>query len=167
MGREEAVEPLGQLLLDEALVEPASMALVAIRQGAAIVLRAALPEAVGKCRLSIVDALAALGDVDSIKEFTAALQDDDQEVRIAARVGLARIPDSAAAKAVVQSCGDTRGWERLQAAKCCLVAAETLAAAGKSKEAEGIYASVESIFAEETEQHVREAAHAGRTRIAG
>ena len=59
-GGEEAVPALGMLLLDDELVEPATMALLAIRQGAAEQFRAALPNAQGKCRINVIQ---ALGDV--------------------------------------------------------------------------------------------------------
>lgn len=166
MGREEVVESLGQLLLDEALVEPAAMALVAIKRGAPAVLRAALPQADGKCRLNIIDALAALNDVGSANALKAALKDDDEEVRIAARAGLAKIPDAAAAKAIVQSADGTAGWERIQAAKSALVAAETLAGAGKSEQAEHVYDQVKQTFDHENEAYLREAVERGKAAVA-
>ena len=61
-GRKEALPALAKLLADEELVDPAAMALVAIRAGAAEVLRAALPGAQGRCRLVIVHSLAALAE---------------------------------------------------------------------------------------------------------
>ncbi|MFO7903962.1 MAG: HEAT repeat domain-containing protein [Planctomycetota bacterium] len=167
MGREEVVESLGQLLLDEALVEPAAMALVAIKRGAPAALTAALPQADGKCRLNIIDALAALDDVDSADALKAALKDDDEEVRIAARAGLAKIPDAAAATAVLHSAEDTHGWERIQSAKSALVAAETLAGAGKSKEAENVYDQVKQTFDDENEAYLHEAVKRGKAAIAG
>ena len=165
LGREEAVESLARLLLDEELVEPAAMALVAIKSGAAVALRTALPDASGKCQLSIIDALVALGDSGSAKELETALQDGDQEVRVAARAGLARIPDPAAVAAVLKSIDGVSGWERTQAAKCCLVAAESLAQAGKNQEAGRVYDRVVQLFAQESEAHVREAATLGKSRV--
>jgi len=167
IGRQEAVEPLGRLLLNDQLVEPAAMALVAIKTGAAAVLRGTLSQAVGTCRLNIIDALAALEDADSADLFSAALEDTDEEVRIATRAGLARIPFSEAVDALVQSAAKTDGWERIQTAKSCLVAAETLAAAGKTDEAERVYDLIASTFAGAGEPYVRDAAAAGKSRMAG
>jgi len=165
MGREEAVEALGRLLLEEQLVEPAAMALVAIKTGAPLALRAALPQASGICRRTIVDALAALQDVDAADDFKAALKDDDVEVRIAARVGLSQVPSSSAAAAILASARDSSGWERIQAAKCSLVAAETLQEAGQASEARQVYDQVGGIFDQDHEAHVREAAETGKARM--
>lgn len=167
MGRSEAVEALGQLLLDEALTEPAAMALVAIKTGAAATFRQALPNAQGKCRLSIIDALVALEDPDALDELMAALEDEDPEVRIAARAGLAKLPVPAATRAVIQSVAGTTGWERTQAAKCLLVAAETVAAHGNTGGAKRIYDVVTTTFADPAEAHVREAAALGRASLTG
>ena len=161
MGREEAVSSLGQLLLDERLVEAAAMALVAIKTGAALVLRTALANARGKCRLNIIDALAALPEHGAVKEMTDALKDDDMEVRIAARAGLARTPDATTADSLIQSIGGTSGWERTQTAKSCLVSAESLADAGKTKEARQMYDRIAKSYSGESESHVREAAASG------
>lgn len=167
MGHEEVVEALGDLLLDESLVEPAAMALTAIQQGAPAVLRAALPQADGKCRLNIVDALVALEDADSADALVAALDDDDEQVRIAARVGLAKMPDPSTAKTLLKSARGTAGWERIQAAQSCLAAAETLAAAGKKSEAQRVYDQVKQTFDHENEAYLQEAANSGKAAAAG
>ena len=159
-GRKEATAALGELLLDEELVEPASMALVAIREGAAEQFRAALPKAKGKCRLSIVDGLAALGDAQSANAFKEALGDPDREVRIAAGAGLAKTGDPSAADALLKAADVGPGWERIQATKHCLVLAEKLMAAGKKAEAAKIYNHLRNTRKDPSERYIREAAEA-------
>jgi HEAT repeat protein len=161
MGREESVDALGRLLLDEQLVEPAAMALVAIKTGAAPVLCDALSETAGVCRRNIVDALAALEDPGSAEHFEAALDDGDVEVRIAARAGLSKVPELAAAEAILASAHNTSGWERIQTAKSCLIAAETLAGAGQAAASRQVYDRVIAIFDGEAEAHIRSAAEKG------
>lgn len=157
-GRREAIDALGNLLLNEALCDPAAMALAAIKDGAADGLRKALPKAKGKCRLAIVDALAALADTGSASVFKDALDDPDCEVRIAAGAGLAEIGDASAADLLVKAADARPGWERVQATKHCMVLAENLAAAGKRGDAEKIYKHLRDSRKDPSEQYVREAA---------
>jgi hypothetical protein len=157
-GRKEATAALGKLLLDEELVEPASMALAAIGEGAAEQFRAALPKAEGKCRLNIVDGLAALADAQSAAAFKEALKDADREVRLAAGSGLARIGDAGAVDALLKAANVEPGWERIQAAKHCLVLAEKLMAAGKRAEAGKIYTHLRNTRKDPSEKYIRDAA---------
>lgn len=157
-GRREAVDALGKLLLNEALCDPAAMALAAIKDGAANVLRGALPKAEGRCRLAIVDALAAVADAGSAGAFSGVLKDPDGEVRIAAGAGLAKIGDAGAADALIEAADVEPGWERIQATKNCMVLAENLAAAGKKADAEKIYKHLRDTRKDASEQYVREAA---------
>jgi len=159
-GRREATAALGKLLLDEQLLEPAAMALVAIRDGAAEQLRAALPQAKGKCRLNIIDGLAALGDAQSAGALKQALADADSEVRIAAGAGLAKIGDPSAADALLKAAEVGPGWERIQATKNCLVLAEKLTAAGNKAEAVKIYSRLRDTRKDPSERYVRQAAEA-------
>ena len=160
-GRREAVDALGGLLLNEALCDPAAMALVAIRDGAADVLRKALPKAEGKCRLAIVDALAALADAGSAAVFKDALNDPDREVRIAAAAGLAKIGDPGAVDLLMKTADAEPGWERIQATKNCLVLAENLTAAGKTHDAKKIYTYLRDTRKDESEKYIRDAAERG------
>ena len=84
----EAVAALGKLLADEELCDPAAMALVAIRDGAAEQLRRRCPNAKGRCRLVIVPQPGGAGRRRSAAAFQQALNDPDREVRIAAGAGL-------------------------------------------------------------------------------
>ncbi len=157
-GRREAVDALGGLLLNEALCDPAAMALAAIKDGASDVLRGAASKAKGRCRLAIIDALAALADAGSAGILKDALDDPDREVRIAAGAGLAKIGDASAANLLIEAAKAEPGWERIQATKNCMVLAEKLAAAGKKGDAEQIYKFLRDTRKDASEQYVREAA---------
>jgi len=157
-GRKEAVPALAALLTDEELADPAGMALVAIKDGAGEALRAALPNAKGRCRLVVLHSLAALADPASAPIFIQALGDTDREVRIAAGAGLARLGDTSAVDALLKAADKEPGWERIQAAKHCLVLAEKLAAAGKKSEAAKICEHLRQTRTDPSENYIREAA---------
>ncbi len=157
-GRKEAVPALGKLLTDKQLCDPAAMALVAIGDGAAQQLRAALPKAEGRCRLVIVHSLAALGDTLSARALMQALNDPERDVRLAAGAGLAKIGDARASQALLKAAGVEPGWERIQATKHCLVLAERLMAAGNRRQAVRIYRHLRDTRTDASEQYVRDAA---------
>ena len=158
VGHGEAAPALGKLLLDEDLVEPAAMALVAIREGAAEQLRAALPQAKGKCRLNIIQSLGAVEDTGWVEEARQALRDSDREVRLAAGWGLARIGDAGSVDLLLKAADVEPGWERIQATKHCLMLAEKLAAAGKKESAAKIYIHLRDTRNDPSERYIRETA---------
>jgi len=157
-GGKEAVAALGKLLLDEELVEPATMALTAIREGAAEQFRAALPKAQGKCRLNVVQGLGAVEDKQSIPALQQALTDADREVRLAAGWGLSRMGDAGSVDLLIKAADVEPGWERIQATKHCLVLAEKLAAAGRKDQAAKICNHLRNTRKDPSEKYVREAA---------
>ena len=157
-GGKEAIPALGKLLLDESLVEPAAMALVAIGEGAAEQLRAALPKAKGKCRLNVIQGLGAVEDAPSAAALREALGDADREIRLAAGWALARIGDAGSVDALLKAADAEPGWERIQAAKHCLVLAERLAAAGNKDAAAKIYKHLRDTRSDPTEKYLRDAA---------
>jgi hypothetical protein len=157
-GRKESVSALGKLLTNEALCDPAAMALVAIKDGAADELCEALPNAQGKCRLAIIDALAALAEAKSATAFKDALQDSDREVRIAAGAGLSKLGDAGSAALLTKAADVEPGWERVQATKNCMVLAENLAAAGKKDDAKKIYTHLRDTRKDASEKYIRDAA---------
>ncbi len=157
-GRGEAAPALGKLLTDEELVEPATMALVAIRQGAAEQFLAAVPKVQGKCRLNVIHGLAALGDARAAGVLREALRDPDREVRIAAGYGLAKIGDSADVDLLLRAAEVEPGWERIQATKHCFMLAEKLTASGKKAEAGRIYTRLRDTRTDPAERYIREAA---------
>jgi len=160
-GRKEATAALGNLLLDEELVEPAAMALTAIGDGAAEQFRAALPKAQGKCRLNVVQGLGAVGDNQSTGALKEALNDPDREVRLAAGWGLSRMGDAGSADALIKAADVEPGWERIQAAKHCLVLAEKLLAAGNQDQAAKIYLHLRNTRKDPSEKYIRDAAEKG------
>jgi HEAT repeat protein len=160
-GRKEAVPALAKLLGDEELVDPAAMALVAIKDGAAEVLRAALPAAQGRCKLVMIHSLAALVDPQAASAFQQALKDSDREVRLAAGAGLAKTGDAASAELLSKAVPAAHGWERMQATKHCLVLAERLAATGDKAAAAKIYTQLRDSRTDPAEKYVREAADRG------
>lgn len=157
-GRREAVAALGKLLTDEELCEPAAMALVAIRDGAAEQFRAALPQAKGKCRLNILQGLGAVRDAQAGEAFKQALADSDREVRLAAGWGLAQIGDAGSIALLLKAADVPPGWERIQATKHCLVLAEKLLAAGRKGEAAKVYTHLRDTRKDASEAYLRQAA---------
>ena len=156
-GGPEAVAALGKALTDEALCEPAAQALVAIGDGAAEPLRAALAKAQGKCRLTILQSLGALRDAASVSAFKEALADGDLDVRLAAAWALANVADPGSVDLLLEA-AEAEGWERIQATDACLTLAENLVAAGKKAEAAKIYTHLQNTRTDPSERHVREAA---------
>lgn len=157
-GRGEACAALGKVLDNEDLVEPAAMALVAIRDGAVAQFRAALPKVEGTCRLNCIHGLAALADPGSAPLLREALADSDREVRLAAGHGLALIADAREADALLKAADGAEGWERIEQTQNCLVLAERLTAAGKTAEAAKIYTRLRDSRNDPSEKHIREAA---------
>ena len=157
-GRGEAVPALGKLLFSEALVDPAAMALVAIRDGATDELLGALPKARGRCRLSIVDGLAALAEPAAGDALKQAVEDSDREVRMAGGDGLAKLGDAGSVDLLLKAADAKPGWERVQATKHCMVLAEKLLAAGNKPAAVKIYTRLRDTRTDRAERYVREAA---------
>ncbi len=154
VGGPEVAATLGRLLGDAELVDDAAAALVAIGDGAAGQLRAALPSAEGRCRLAIVQALGSVCDADSIAPLVAATKDADADVRLAAVRSLALIGSADAVGAVAKATDAAGGWEKIQATKSCLVLVEKLVAAGKKKAA----APIAELLGKSDDAYVRDAA---------
>lgn len=137
-GDKSVVPAVGKFLLDEELGDPAIRTITSIGTGAAEQFRAVLPQAAGRRKLALIQALGMVKDVQSIAALKAAVGDSDADVRMAAASGLARIGDASSA-ALLLKAADVEGWERTKMTQACLVLAENLAAAGKTTEAKGIY----------------------------
>jgi HEAT repeat protein len=159
-GGKEVVDPLGKLLTDEELAEPAAQALLAIRDGAAEQFRSALAKAEGKSRLRLVHALGTLRDADSAAAIRKLAKDSDADVRLTALWALANVGDADSAQTLIEATG-AKGRERVKAASACLLLAERLSAAGKKKEAAKLYEHLRDKFTADDEEHVREAAKRG------
>jgi hypothetical protein len=160
-GGKEVAEPLGKLLTDDELSDWAARALVSIGDGAVEQFRAALPQAKGKSRLTIIQNLGVLCDAKSADAMRAALKDMDREIRIAGARGLAKIGDVGAADLLLKAADGSQGWERIQMTKFCLVLAENLTAAGRKADAAKIYTQLRDTRKDPSEKYVCEAAARG------
>ena len=165
-GGREVVRTLGKLLVDEELCEPAAQALTAIGDGATDQFREALPQARGKCRLTIIQNLGVVRDDNSVDALKNAVTDENQDIRIAAAWALANIGDPGSAGVLLKA-ADAQGWERIQATKACLLLAENLLAAGKNYEAMRIYTHLRNTRTEPAERYVRNAAKKALTATGG
>jgi len=166
-GRDEACAALGSVLLDEDVSDDAATALAGIGgERAASQLREAAGKAKGKARMNLIDALAALAEPKSAGTFKEALKDNDREVRIAAAVGLAKLGQADSIEPIFEAADSSKGWERTQVTKACLVLAEQLAAAGKKADAKRVYERLRKTRTDKNEQHVRDAAERGLAAIA-
>jgi len=157
-GGEEVVGALGKLLNDEQLCEYAAQALVAIGDGAGAQLRNALPQAKGKCRLTVVQNLGVARDAKSVNALMNAVDDEDREVRLAAAWALANIGDPRGVKLLLKAADVEAAYERIKATQACLLLAENLLAAGKKSEAVKIYAHLRETRTDPSERYVRDAA---------
>lgn len=157
-GGKEVAPALGKLLADEQLAEPAAQALLAIREGAAEQFRNALPNARGRQRTTIAQALGVLKDAGSAPALRKLAADPDRDTRLAALWALANLADAEATDLVMKAADAPPGWERQQAAKACLLLADHLLAAGKRVAAMTIYRHLRDTRTDPAERYVREAA---------
>jgi HEAT repeat protein len=160
VGGREAAVPLGKLLLDEALSEYAAQALLAIKDGAAEQFRAALPQASGARRLTIVQALGVLRDASAAEMLRKLVTDPDRDTRLVAVWALASAGDAGAAELLLKA-ADAQGFERTKATQACLLLADNLLAAGRKKEAVRIYSHLRDTRTDPGERFIREAAERG------
>jgi hypothetical protein len=165
VGGPEVTPTLGKLATTETIGEEAVRTLVAIRTGAAEPLRAALPEAKGRNRLVIAQALGTLKDSASVPELRKLLAGDDSEIRQVAGWGLANIGAGEAAEDLLRQADAAKGFERTKLTDACLLLAENLLAADKKKEATGIYSHLQRTRTDAVEKHIRDAATRGLTAV--
>lgn len=161
VGGKEVVPTLGKLATDAALGEDAVRALVAIRTGAAEVLRGALQRAEGPNRVAVVQALGTLRDAESVPALRKLLSADDSELRQVAGWALARLAAADAAAELLRRADAATGFERVRLTDACLELAENLLAAGKKTEAAAVYSHLEKARTGDAEKHVRAAAAKG------
>lgn len=153
-----AVTALGQCLAQPDVCAEAAAALVAIGDGAADQLRAALPKAQGRCRTVIVQNLGVLREAQALPELKQAVTDAEADVRLAAVWALARIGDAGAVPLLLKAADVDPSFERIKATQACLLLAENLTAAGQQAEASRIYAHLIKTRTQPKEQYVRELA---------
>jgi len=138
-GREEEIFALARLLHSERLCEPATQAIGAIGGAkAAAALRNALPEATGRRRTTLVNALGRLRDKTAAREIRKDVNADDADLRAVARFALGNIGDAESADALLKAAEGKPSYERDQATDACLRLARGLAQDGKTGDAEKI-----------------------------
>jgi len=152
------VQSLGTFLADGELYAQAASALLAIGQRAAGEFRKALPASTGRAKATIIQNLGLLGDVEAVGAIKRAANDGDPDVRGAVCGALANLGDEGSVDILIKA-SNRQGWERIQAAKACLVLAEKLAAAGKKPAAEKIYRHLKETRKDD-EKYLREIAAA-------
>ena len=160
VGDGRAVPALAAFLDDETVGPDAVRTLVAIGDGAAEPIRAALAKAKGPMRLQLVQAAGQLGDKAAVPLVRKAADSDDADLRITARWVLATLGDAASADACLKGV-EARDWERVKAVKACLVLAETLAAEGNKAAARAVYGRLKQACAVEEDAYIREACDRG------
>ncbi len=138
VGDKRAVPALVALLADPTVGPDAVRALVAIGDGAAEPIRAALAKAGGKMRLHLVQAAGQLKDAAAVPYIRKAAEAQDADLRITARWALATIGDAGSAEVCLEGVA-AKDWERVKAVKACLLLAETLARAGNKRAAADLY----------------------------
>jgi HEAT repeat protein len=152
----EVATALGNLLADEELCEPAAQALAAIGGGAAAAeLRRAVGESQGKQRLTIVQNLGVLRDKDSLDAVKSATTDDNADIRTVAVWALANIGEPGGVAACLAASEKATSYERIQAAKSCLLLAERLRGGGHKSEAQQVLDHVRKTRTDESEQYLR------------
>jgi len=160
-GGKEVAAALGKMLQDEELYEPAAQALVAIGNGAAGQLRNALPKVDGKMKLTIIQNLGVVRDTESVSALRNALDDNDREVRLAAGWALATIGDADSVDLLLKAADAEGTYERIKAAKACLLLAERLLDAGKRNSAVKIYKHLLSTRSGSDEAYICDMANEG------
>ncbi len=160
VGDERAADALAALLDDPTVGPDAVRSLLAVREGAAERLRAALPRAKGPMRLHLVQALGRLKDTASVPALKKAAGDPDADVRLAAVEALAAIGDPGSAEVCLKAV-EADGWHRIKAAGACLLLAETLADAGSKADAKDVYGRLKKACGGEDEAHLRDACDRG------
>jgi HEAT repeat protein len=97
-------------------------------------------------------------DAPSAGALREALGDPDREIRLAAGWALGRIGDAGSIDALLEAADVEPGWERIQAAKHCLVLAERLSKAGNQDAAAKIYKHLRDTRSGPAEKYLRDAA---------
>jgi len=158
IGDASAVPVLAGLLTNEELADAAAATVVSIGTDAAPHIRRQLPDAKGRVRLVLLQALGQLRDPEARDLLRAALKDEEPEVRIAAAWGLARLGDDGSIQAILRAADGAKGWERMRQTGSALLLAEQLSAHGNKDQATAIYIHLRDTRTEPHEAHIRDAA---------
>jgi HEAT repeat protein len=167
VGRDEVVPTLARLLGDPEMREMARWALVRIPGDTATsALAGAVPSAAGEVKVGLINALGARAAASALPVLRTALNDKDESVRIAAAYALARIPEPASARMLMEAIFSASGRGRAVVADAYLRLADTLLAAGNAGRAAAMYKWTYCCAGAGDEQH-RCAALAGLARARG
>jgi HEAT repeat protein len=167
VGRDEVVPTLARLLGDPEMREMARWALVRIPGDTATsALAGAVASAAGEVKVGLINALGARAAASALPVLRTALNDKDESVCIAAAYALARIPEPASARMLMEAIFSASGRGRAAAADAYLRLADTLLAAGNAGRAAAMYKWTYCCAGAGDEQH-RCAALAGLARARG
>lgn len=158
IGDRDVVPALGKLLTNEKLCDYAAAALISIKDGAVQQFRTALPNCKGRCRIVVIQSLAALGDAESAKIFREALKDEDMNIRLAGAWGVVKIADAQAIPDLLKAADVESHFERSKMASACIQLAEALAAKGKKQEAAKIFTYLRDSRKDPKEKYIRDLA---------
>jgi len=150
-----AVPVLAKYLTDAKLYEPAVRALETLREGAAEPIRGALPNAKGRNKLALIQALGKLRDVESCNAIVPSLSAGDSDERTTAADALAAIGCVDAISPLLQHWDKVKGFESTRAANACFRLAAHLVAAKKNEDARRIYDHLWTTLAERNEPQLR------------
>lgn len=157
IGNASSAAAIGKHLTDEELSDDAAAALTAIAYGhgaspvptnggtapgraaALEQFRAALPNAKGKSKLDVVQALAVLRDEKSVGALKRAAADDDSKVRLAALWGLAHLGEASAVDLLIRATDAAENWQRAKLTDACLEMGEQLLARGDQTAARKVH----------------------------
>ncbi len=157
LGETRSAEAIGSFLLDEALCDDAAMALVALGQEAAGPLAKALPDAQGRSRLAVIQALGELRHAASADALVPLLQDEDSDCRVAAAVALGKIGAARGARPMIRALEVAEGYDRVQIFEACCVLADNLRQAVRSQSARRFYSGIWRATPGQGEPQVRHA----------
>ena len=141
IGRDEAVGPVSNFLLDARLGAPSTQTLLAIskhagREEISNAVRAALPEA-KETKATLIRALGALRDRQAVEALTAEVSNEDAGIRRMALYALAAIADPASGDVLLKVTESENVTDRQKATSWYLLYARRLAEDGnKDKAAE-------------------------------
>jgi len=142
-GTAEAVPALAALLNHDILAAYARAGLERIPGPEPVAaLREALGQTQGKCRIGVINSLAALRDEKAVPELIALTRNSDPEIVKAALLALGRISNDEALPVVRQALVSGPQVFRADAAAACLLAAENQLNQGKADIAQAIYDTV-------------------------
>ena len=119
---------------------------------------AALPKATERCRTTIIESLGSLGDPTALPALTEAATDKDDDTKVVAFWGLARLADPSSVDVMIKASDAPASWVRIQAGEACIRMAERLVAAGKKAEAAKIYQHLKETRTDPTEAYVKDLA---------